>query len=134
MSATLTFTGFSSIAFFALFVSSAVSFDYSSILLPVYGQDGHCAKWDLTPLASLPPANFTSGSFKYLLQVCSNITTDLPPSCKGKDPSPAYQLVGSSNCYALGKLSSILAVSCLLQPTHVATCIYCNVIVSFRSI
>ena len=109
---------FSSIALFLALVSSAVSFDYSSILLPVYGQDGHCAKWDLTPLASLPPVNFTAGSSKYLLQVCSNINTaDVPPSCKGKDPSPAYQyqLVGSTDCYVLGKLSSILAVSCLLQ-------------------
>lgn len=95
--------------------------DYSSIDLPVYGQDGMCATWDLSPLASLPATNFTpaNGQYKYVLMVGNNVpASQVPSSCKSKNSSTTYQLDGS-NCYTLGKLSDVLVVS------------YCSLMVHF---
>ena len=96
---------FTCLVFLSVLLASAVSFDCSSIALPVFGKDGYCATWDLSGMASLPSANITAGSYLYYLQVCNNVKDVF---CK--EPSPAYQLFGSS-CYTLGKLSDVIIVS-----------------------
>ncbi len=103
------------LAFLSLLIASASSFDCSSIDLPVFGSDGYCARWDLSNMTLLPPVNITVGTSHYTLQVCGNVM-EIPPSCKGKDPSPAYQVNGT--CYTLGKLSDVVVVSLLTVTLH----------------
>lgn len=81
---------------------ATLSLDCSSIFLPVYGESGSCASWDLSPMASLSPATYNS-TFKYILQVCGNIKQNIPSPCTGKASSPAYQY-DNTQCYVLGKL------------------------------
>ena len=58
---------FEDVADYVIFPAT-LSLDCSSISLPVYGESGSCASWDLSPMASLSPATYNS-TFKYILQV-----------------------------------------------------------------
>ena len=69
-----------------------------------------CDGYDLSKIASLGGANFTS-TFSYVFTVCDNIPASAVPAvCRSNPLAPAYQY-NNESCHALGSLSSPFAVS-----------------------
>ena len=81
-----------------------------TFFFPSTTNSNQCDGYDLSKIASLGGANFTS-SLSYVFTVCDNVpASSVPAVCRSKPPAPAYQYDNKS-CYALGSLSSPFAVS-----------------------
>lgn len=88
-------------------VAASCVFSFPSTTNP-----GECEAYDLSKIAGLGGANFTS-SYTYVLTVCENLSSsNIPAACRSHPPAPAYQYSNDgSSCVAIGNLSSSFAVS-----------------------